>query len=412
VGTFTRDDAIVRTGWLSLARGVAATVVGAALSFAGLMSTLHDLTQSVLGWRRLLVVALLAAAPWFIIYFFRLRHLRQNWLEERGRLQANERGLWLEDSLILARRVLRRGDFTYRDGIAYVRLEVLRQGRRFPVEVVVEDAEEAAVLPSALRLDAPQSVGTYRLNYGTYRSPWIAACHVSAFGLPVVIGLSCLTQNAILVLASLWAIAVTVWLVTPFVLVSVGADGIHLLSVLSRSRFIPFGAVTTAETRGRNVTICLRDGGTETMYDPSNGRDRADEGQLLVYRINEQLDRHGRDGAEIRALLRGARTTSDWIKEVSRASDEHASFRSPAVPADDLWRVLADPVAVATARAGAALALRDRLDDGGRARLRVIADACAAPKLRVALRLAASDAKAEALEEVFDGLQDDEPSAE
>ena len=58
---------------------------------------------------------------------------------------------------------------------------------------------------------------------------------------------------------------------------------------------------------------------------------------------------------------------------------------TPAVPVEVLWRVVEDPTAATTARAGAAFALRSTLDDDGKARLRIVADACAAPKLRVAL---------------------------
>ena len=42
-------------------------------------------------------------------------------------------------------------------------------------------------------------------------------------------------------------------------------------------------------------------------------------------------------------------------------------------------------------RAAAAVALRDQLDDEGKRRLRVAADACASPKVRVALEAAAED---------------------
>jgi hypothetical protein len=61
------------------------------------------------------------------------------------------------------------------------------------------------------------------------------------------------------------------------------------------------------------------------------------------------------------------------------------------MPADVLWRVAEDAFASADARAGAAMALRAALDDHGRTRLRVAADACATPELRAALEAIASD---------------------
>jgi hypothetical protein len=57
------------------------------------------------------------------------------------------------------------------------------------------------------------------------------------------------------------------------------------------------------------------------------------------------------------------------------------------VPLDEprLWRVLEDPQTSASAKAGAAVALSPKLDDAGRARLRLVRDAIVSPKLRVAL---------------------------
>jgi hypothetical protein len=105
-------------------------------------------------------------------------------------------------------------------------------------------------------------------------------------------------------------------------------------------------------------------------------------------------------------LARGTRTTSEWLRDVAHASDEHASFRTPAVPPDVLWRIVEDPTMVSTARAGAAIALRTGLDDEGRARLRVLADACASPRLRIALEHTASSAAL--LPTTFDPLDDAE----
>lgn len=66
-------------------------------------------------------------------------------------------------------------------------------------------------------------------------------------------------------------------------------------------------------------------------------------------------------------------------------------YRVPAVPSEALWRVALDPACDPEVRSGAVLALRPRLDDAGRARLRDVAKACAAPRLRVAISAAAEE---------------------
>ena len=64
--------------------------------------------------------------------------------------------------------------------------------------------------------------------------------------------------------------------------------------------------------------------------------------------------------------------------------------RLGAGPEENLWRVAEDPAAEETARVGAAVALRTRLDREGRARLLCMSDASVSPRVRVALRAAAT----------------------
>ena len=404
MGLFTRSDARVRTkrAWLLLASAVA-TVGGVAPTVALSMYALIDRHY----------VALLAVVPCFGAQFGLMHLWNRKWLERRGRLRADEHGLWLDDALIVARGALRHGHVVRRDGVAYVRLGRTLQ----PIEIGVEDEEEGAALLSAMRLDAPRSVGQFTMSHGTHRRAWIKAAVILSLCLPWSFGVLHFAQNVGVFLAWLFvqAIAACVWTQNQFVRVSVGADGIHLRRPLSGSRFIPFGALHAAEIDGRNVALRVRDGSVVEMHHSSSGkgwkpllyRDGADEGQMLVDRINGQAEQHRRAGGGVQLLARGARATREWVREVALSSDEHASFRAAAIPADQLWRIVEDPAAATTARAGAAVALRSRLDESGRSPLRVVADACAAPKLRVALQLAASEATPETLEHAFDALEDD-----
>ena len=135
--------------------------------------------------------------------------------------------------------------------------------------------------------------------------------------------------------------------------------------------------------------------------------DRVLEGTKLVERIEEQLAvRRARTNADAPVFARAGRETDAWLREVAGATDQNASYRTPAVPPEELWRIVEDTAAPATARAGAAAALRHDLDYDGRVRLRAAADACAAPRLRVALEtVATSD---DDLRTVFEPLEDHE----
>ena len=56
-----------------------------------------------------------------------------------------------------------------------------------------------------------------------------------------------------------------------------------------------------------------------------------------------------------------------------------------------LTKVVEDPTASGDVRAGAAVALRTRLDEEGKARVRIAAEATASPQLRVALEAVAGE---------------------
>ena len=93
---------------------------------------------------------------------------------------------------------------------------------------------------------------------------------------------------------------------------------------------------------------------------------------------------------------------------MDRLVDDAASFRSAAIPADELWKVLVDPTEPAQFRAGAALALRRNLDEEGRARVRIAANASAEPPLKRVLA-AVNEEDDAALDAALDALAPDEP---
>ncbi len=60
-------------------------------------------------------------------------------------------------------------------------------------------------------------------------------------------------------------------------------------------------------------------------------------------------------------------------------------YREAAVTSEHLWPVVENAALGSPARAAAAVALRAHLDEEGKTRLRVAAEACASPNVRVAL---------------------------
>jgi len=400
VETFSKKDGVVRTKrtWLF----VAAMVV----MLAGFTPMLYSVLAAVFGGHYA------AAALGLIAYYggtFALMYLwntRPN--ERRGRLRADESGLRIDDELVIARAAIRNGHLLDAKRVRLGRL--LR-----PVDVVVEDEDEANALLHAMRLDAARSVGSYPMNHGTVRQSWINAVIVfivAAVGTTTAV--VTLTPSIVIGWSALFGLGAVSWALNQFVRVAVGADGVRVGRLLARNEFIPFAAFESAETDGRDVTFRLKSGRTIAMHLAGGKRrdkvhvfvDRTEDARLLVARINEQIASHRNAPTDAALLVRGERDARTWMRAVVGTSDEHASFRVPAFPAEDLWRVVEDPAAATTARAAAALALQSQLDDDGRARLRVAADACASPKLRVALEATASTNDTADLEDAFEGLED------
>lgn len=85
-------------------------------------------------------------------------------------------------------------------------------------------------------------------------------------------------------------------------------------------------------------------------------------------------------------LRRGDRTAIEWLAAARRAATSRADdYRGAAGPIEALWRVLEEARVPRDARAAAAFALRPRLDEDGRHRMRVVAENCLSPRLRVAI---------------------------
>lgn len=193
--------------------------------------------------------------------------------------------------------------------------------------------------------------------------------------------------------------------------VSVGADGVHS-SWLGRRRFVPYKEIDRVVPEFGQLRVVMKKGkrslafrGQRRSFQAST---RADH-RAMVERMRAAIDEHlvrdkTRETAEQVPRPRADRDgVGDWLRELrALVVGAEGSYRKAVLSHDSLWRVVEDPSVDAETRAGAAVALGKALDDDGRARLRVAAEASASPQLRVALEAAANpddeDDLADALE--------------
>jgi hypothetical protein len=180
----------------------------------------------------------------------------------------------------------------------------------------------------------------------------------------------------------------------------IGADGL-LIDSRDATRFVRFAEIRAVEKyrqmiMGKQIIgVALQLVAGDTVQIPM-GEDQfgADRRVHALYMdIEAALEDYGKraPGADLAALARGDRSTEAWLQRLRAVgTGANAGPREAPVTQERLWRVVEDPTLEPEARAAAAAALVPSLDDEGKTRLRVAAEATAAPKLRVAFESAAS----------------------
>jgi hypothetical protein len=174
--------------------------------------------------------------------------------------------------------------------------------------------------------------------------------------------------------------------------VAIGEDGV-LLRWAGRRRFLPFGRLRAARSTALGVELDLADDRTIEIRLTHRSEGEASQRTAMLQQIEEGIAIHRALGpAEDEALLlRGERPIDVWIAEMSALGAADAfGYRTIAIPRERLWAVLENPTADPSARQGAALALRERLDDEERERLMVVGQKSASPHLRVAIEAVTS----------------------
>jgi hypothetical protein len=166
----------------------------------------------------------------------------------------------------------------------------------------------------------------------------------------------------------------------------VGHDGVLIRRFLRPTRFVPYERLRDVASNSAALELTLDDGSTLSVRaSPVAGATVA----AIIAARRRAFEAQGADRV-VAAVVRGGRSFGDWRDALAALlSPGQARFRRGAVNPDDLVRVVEDPGATPEQRVGAAYALASH-GDAPRERLRIAAEGCAQPALRIALENASA----------------------
>jgi hypothetical protein len=166
--------------------------------------------------------------------------------------------------------------------------------------------------------------------------------------------------------------------------VAVGLDGVHVRGT-SRPRFFAYLDIDSARASGSDIELVRR--GRVVLRLQLHGEDAARREAVLA-RITENIARVKEGRGAVAARLVATSSKDDLARVAHGAAD----YRMATLTREQLWALVEGPEVEASARKAAAEALVASGDGRERARLRVAADHCAEPNVRVALaELAGTD---------------------
>jgi hypothetical protein len=332
-----------------------------------------------------------------------------------GALFAGEHSVRFAGRMIASRRSLRAGFLIP----TWARPPLVRLERRWPhrpIELQVRDEPSGRALLHALGFDVSQVVASFTFGSRARADPRIGAVG-SLMLLLMLLSFMMMAATssspgprlllcAIVSIAALIGWAVLIWMPTRVV---VGADGV-LVSWFWRKRFIGYSDVRAVRPFGsgshQGVALWLALGPPLKLpLKPKLTSQLSDqETDLVTQRIQQAIaifhqKRHERDVA---LPERGPRSLEEWIRLLRAAgSGANADHRTAPIPFEELFRIVEDPGAAPAERARAAVAIGGGLDDSGRARLRIAAEATAAPEIRALLELSAEEADEAQIAQAF-----------
>jgi hypothetical protein len=163
--------------------------------------------------------------------------------------------------------------------------------------------------------------------------------------------------------------------------IEVGTDGIAW-RYRGRRKSVPLSEVRRVEVLGNDLVVGLADG-TDRRFTIS----RRGLAEGLRRRIESMLAAVARREDRQSLFARGEHSFTAWVERMRGLLHRGSAHRERPVDVADAVAVLEDPGAEVETRVGAAIAL-GRADASQAARVRVVAETCVSPKLRVALESA------------------------
>jgi hypothetical protein len=160
--------------------------------------------------------------------------------------------------------------------------------------------------------------------------------------------------------------------------VAVGVDGVHVHGT-SRARFFAYRDLDSARANGSALELVRR--GKVVLRLQLHGEDAARREAVLA-RINANVARAREGRTAVAAQIVASASRDDLARVAGGAGD----YRAATLTREQLWALVEGPEIEASARKAAAEALVLAGDGAERARLRVAAEHCAEPQVRVALR--------------------------
>jgi hypothetical protein len=312
--------------------------------------------------------------------------------------------------IVLPRSLVRSAYFAPGAGHIPAVVRLLGDNDRLLAEVGVGGASEAQRLLDTLHLGPSQRSARFEA-WSPRRSVAAKAAWGSvALGVGLTVAATPLHAPLLILAGFLVMLATSLFLVR--CTIHVGADGL-LVATRIAPRFIPWSDVVSVQYDGLGIVVHLAN---EAVRIPLSNRRRDNDydrvtQEALLTRAQQALAafRSGREPDAATRVARAGRSHEDWVRALF---DREGTFRTAPILDDQLWSVVESPHAEVTARAGAATVLARGAGELERSRLRVAADACTAPRLRVLLERTASGASEEELDGALRELEEEDDGRE
>lgn len=389
-----------------------------ALPVIGFTLVAAGAAKGIRAWVGILAVAesftLLALAVFFPRVFWGAGPLRGT------RVEVDEDGLLLDGRLALARRQITSVSVAPgADGRAH--LVVAGERRLSTIDVDVGDEASARALANAL--DESSALDASLPSFLVESEPLAKARRVrtllerAAVGLPIFGALVWFTTTHLRAVVPVGYVPLAVGFL--FMLARrgaptravLGADGVLFRAPRRATRFVPFTRIASMTPVARGAELVFTDGESIQLLVP--GVDPTADAQATtlaesVARAHADARRQASDPRVLGHLARRERTTDEWLHAL-RTLRSRGSYRDVALGDERLLHVVESNDAPPSARAGAAVLLREtgalKDERGASERVRVVAQRIAAPGLRVALEAALEDGDEASLSDALAALE-------